>query len=69
MEDGADVFVAQDSSYNDDGDLSMDDVNDHVSQLAQQGSGYYIDDKGRRRRFSLRILAKKNQQGPTEKTE
>jgi hypothetical protein len=49
------AYVFADSSCND--DLGMD-VNNEVT-LQQQGSGYYIDDKGRKRRYSLRILAKK----------
>jgi hypothetical protein len=53
-EDGTHVFAA-DSSCN--GDLSKG-VKDQVS-APQQGSGYYIDDKGRKRRYSLRISAKK----------
>jgi hypothetical protein len=52
--DGTHVFAA-DSSCN-----HVDDSIHDVSQVQEQeGSGYYIDDKGRKRRFSLRILAKK----------
>jgi hypothetical protein len=64
-EDGTHVFAA-DISCN--GNLSMG-VDSHGAML-QQGSGYYIDGKGRQRRYSLRILVKKNQQGgPPKKTE
>jgi hypothetical protein len=53
----ADVFSFQaDSSCSD--DLKMDVGNDDT--LQQGGSGYYIDGKGRKRRFSLRVLAKKS---------
>jgi hypothetical protein len=54
--DGTHVFAADSSCSH------VDDSIHDVSQLLQEqegGSGYYIDDKGRKRRFSLRILAKK----------
>jgi hypothetical protein len=58
--DGTQVSRFCDVSFcsNDNNLLLLDGKNDVMSQ-PETGNGYYIDGKGRKRRFSLRILAKK----------